>query len=202
MNASRAKHLERATTAWQEWCGALAEVGTAALANTITDDEIDFAEGLRHLTRMARLTLAGGMENNDALHPYFERSLGMTLKMGGDNPAGLYLSAPINGTDTYRITGTRGSATWISFMAQRDHRCFAAGLGVFGDAIFTELEVDDDGSFEMILSPEQRARQLDSDRPTSPPRLMVRQFFGDWSDVRPMDLTIENVTVAAPRRPS
>ena len=38
-------------------------------------------------------------------------------------------------------------------MAQRSRGCFAAGLGVFGDAIFTELEVEDDGTFEMVLSP-------------------------------------------------
>jgi hypothetical protein len=193
MKEARAQRLEQATTAWQEWCRALETVGTAALANTLTDEEIDFAEGLRHLTRMARLTLAGGMENNDPLHPFFDRSLGPTLKMGGDNPAGLYLSAPINGTDTYRVRGTRGSATWISFMAQRSHGCFAAGLGVFGDAIFTELEVEDNGTFEMVLSPDKRpGNWIETDRFSA--RLMVRQFFGDWSDVRPMDLTIENVS--------
>jgi hypothetical protein len=193
MNDARAQRLERATTAWREWCAALEQVGSAALANTLTDEEIDFAEGLRHLTRMARLTLAGGMENNDPLHPFFDRSLGQTLKMGGDNPAGLYLSAPINGTDTYRVAGTRGSATWISFMAQRHHGCFAAGLGVFGDAIFTDLEVQADDTFELVLSPhKQSGNWIETDRFSA--RLMVRQFFGEWSDVRPMDLTIENLT--------
>ncbi len=193
MDEARDERLARATSAWQQWCATLEQVGTAALAKTITDEDIDFAEGLRHLTRMARLTLAGGMENNDPLHPFFDRSLGPTLKMGGDNPAGLYLSAPINGTDTYRIMGTRGSATWISFMAQRSHGCFAAGLGVFGDSIFTELETNDDGSFELTLSPEKHpGNWIETDRFSA--RLMVRQFFGDWGDVRPMDLTIENLS--------
>ncbi len=193
MDEARNERLERATAAWQQWCATLEQVGTAALANTLTDEDIDFAEGLRHLTRMARLTLAGGMENNDPLHPFFDRSLGPTLKMGGDNPAGLYLSAPINGTDTYRVAGTRGSATWISFMAQRNHGCFAAGLGVFGDAIFTELETNDDGVFELILSPDKHSGNwIETDRFSA--RLMIRQFFGDWADVRPMDLTIENLS--------
>jgi hypothetical protein len=186
--------LARASQVWRDWCAALERTGVAALEQTLTHDEIDLAEGLRHLARMARLTLLTNMENDDAAHPYLHRSLGPTLKMGGDNPCGLYLSAPVNGTDTYRLTGTRGSASWVSFMAQRSHECFAHGLGVFGDAIFmTGLQVASDGTFEMILSPQEHAGNwIETDRFTSV--LIIRQFFGGCDDVRPMDLTIENLT--------
>jgi hypothetical protein len=116
------------------------------------------------------------------------------MKMGGDNPCGLYHSAPVNGTDTYRLRGTRGSAAWVSFMAQRSHDCFAHGLGVFGDAIFmTDLQVAADGTFEMIVSPQEHTGNwIETDRFTS--MLIIRQFFGDSDDVRPMDLTIENLS--------
>ena len=186
--------VTRACEAWREWCAALERTGLAALEQTLTHDEIDLAEGLRYLTRIARLALLSGMENDDAQHPYFHRSLGPTLKMGGDNPCGLYLSAPVNGTDTYRIAGTRGSADWVSFMAQRSHDCFAHGLGVFGDAIFmTDLQVAPDGTFEMFLSPQAHTGNwIETDRFAS--MLIIRQFFGDWDDVRPMDLTIENLS--------
>ena len=184
---------DQAKEAWRKWCAALESAGVAALDRTVTDEAIDLAEGLRHLSRMARITLASGMENGDTLHPYFDRSLGPTLKMGGDNPCGLYLSAPINGTDTYFVSGTRGSAAWISFMSQRSHDCFAVGLGVFGDCIFTDLEVDDDGAFEIRLAPtEQPGNWIETDRFAA--RLIVRQFFGDWHDVRPMELAIANLT--------
>jgi hypothetical protein len=194
MSDDVAVRLSKATRAWREWCAALERTGVAALEQTLTHDEIDLAEGLRYLTRISRLALLSGMENDDAVHPYFHRSLGPTLKMGGDNPCGLYLSAPVNGTDTYRLRGTRGSAAWLSFMAQRSHECFAHGLGVFGDAIFmTDLQVAADGTFEMILSPQEHAGNwIETDRFTS--MLIIRQFFGSWDDVRPMDLTIENLT--------
>ena len=194
MDGTWQAHLDRASAAWREWCATLERTGLAALEQTITHDEIDLAEGLRHLTRMARLTLLSAVENNDPAHPYLDRSLGPTLKMGGDNPCGLYLSSPVNGTDTYRLTGTRGSAAWVSFMAQRSHEAFAHGLGVFGDAIFTtDLEVASDATFEMVVSPQKHAGNwIESDRFTSV--LIIRQFFDDWDDVRPMDLTIENVS--------
>ncbi len=186
--------LAIASDTWRAYCAALERTGLEALERCMTHDEIDLAEGLRHLARMSRLTSQSGMENNDSAHPYLARSLGPTVKMGGDNPCGLYLSAPINGTDTFRVAGSRGSAAWVSFMSQRNHECFAHGLGVFGDAIFAiDLAVDDDGSFEMRLSPDEHAGNwIQTDRFSA--TLMVRQFFGDWDDVRPMDLTIENLS--------
>ena len=194
--------LERASAAWREWCSALERTGLSALEQTITHDEIDLAEGLRHLTRMARLTLLSTIENNDPFHPYLDRSLGPTLKMGGDNPCGLYLSCPVNGTDTYRVVGTRGSAAWVSFMGQRSHDAFAHGLGVFGDAIFsTDLDVAADGTFEIFVSPQEHAGNwIESDRFTSV--VIIRQFFDDWADVRPMDLTIENLSRADEPKPT
>jgi hypothetical protein len=57
--------LTRASDAWRHWCAALERAGLAALEQTLTNDEIDLAEGLRYLARMVRLTLSSGMENDD-----------------------------------------------------------------------------------------------------------------------------------------
>jgi hypothetical protein len=183
-----------AADAWRRWCAAVEEAGVTALERTLTDDDVDAAEGLRHLARMVRLTLASGFENGDAAHPYLWRALGPDLKMGGDNPSGLYLSAPVNGTDTFVVRGTRGSARWVSFLSQRRPECLAEGLPVFGDAVFgPDLVVAADGTFELMLSPdEQPGNWIRTDEWCA--TFLVRQFFGTWDDVRPMDLTIENVT--------
>jgi hypothetical protein len=190
-------NLAEATDGWRRWCAAMEQAGVAALEKTITHDEVDLAEGLRHLTRMVRLTLSSSIENRDAERPYLWRALGPDLKMGGDNPSGLYLSAPINGTDTYRVRGMRGSARWVSFLSQRRPECLAEGLPVFGDAIFSPgLHVQADGSFALVLSPEEHAGnwiRTDSYSAT----FLVRQFFGSWDDVCPMDLTIENESAGA-----
>jgi hypothetical protein len=183
-----------AADAWRRWCAAVEEAGVTALERTLTDDDVDAAEGLRHLARMVRLTLASGFENGDAARPYLWRALGPDLKMGGDNPSGLYLSAPVNGTDTFVVRGTRGSARWVSFLSQRRPECLAEGLPVFGDAVFgPDLEVAAGGTFELVLSPDEHpGNWIRTDEWCA--TFLVRQFFGTWDDVRPMDLTIENVT--------
>lgn len=227
MGSRHDEDVARATEAWRRWCRSLEDAGVAALEATFTDDEIDLAEGLRHLARMARISTISAFENTDPAHPYLWRALGPQLKMGGDNPQGLYLSAPINGTDTFRLRGTRGSARWISMLAQRGPAAAAEGLSVFGDALFaTDLVVDEDGSFEVLISPERPStgavvegggsevggaerggaerggseggesegsavNWIQSDRFSA--RILVRQFFGTWDDVVPMDVTIENL---------
>lgn len=183
---------ERAITAWTEWCAALERAGRRALERNMTTDEIDLAEGLRHLARLSAMSIDSAFENGDAQHPYLALSLGPTRKMGGDNPLGLYVSAPINSADTFILRGTRGSAVWTSMMAQRRPDALAHGLTVFGDAVFApDLLVDADGRFEVIISPtEQRGNWIKTDDFSN--RLIIRQFFAD--EVVPMELSIENTT--------
>jgi len=162
--------------------------GTEALANTLTHDEVDLAEGLRHMARMARLTLFGSLENRDPLCPYLWTALDPHRKMGGDNPQGLYLSGPINGTDTFRLRGTRGSARWVSIIVGQN------GPAPFGNALFLpDLEVAADGTFELLLSPDPRPGNWLQTTESST-GLLVRQFFATPDDVEPMVLTLENLS--------
>lgn len=188
------QELEAASDAWRRWCRTLEETGLEALRKSDSEDAIDLAEGLRHMARMSRIALLSALENADADHPYFWRVLGPDMKMGGDNPQGLYLVAPVNGTDTFRVRGTRGSARWVSLITGRTPAAAAAGLPPFGAALFEpDLVVDDDGMFEVFLSPDpQPGTWLPSDEYSN--KLGVRQFFGTLDDVRPMDITIENLT--------
>jgi hypothetical protein len=186
--------LTGATEAWRRWCRTLEATGAEVLARTLTDDEIDLAEGVRHLARMATLTLVGSFENKDAGHPYFWPALDPHRKMGGDNPQGLYLSAPVNGTDTFVVRGTRGSARWVSMLTGRGPTAHAAGLEPFGHALFApDLLVEHDGTFEVVISPDPHAGNwVRSDEHSA--TFLVRQFFGTPHDVDPMQLTIENRT--------
>ena len=59
--------------------------------------------------RMTQLVIVSSLENQDSQHPYLWTALDPHRKMGGDNPQGLYLSGPINGTDTFRVRGN----SWI-----------------------------------------------------------------------------------------
>ncbi len=185
------QQLLTATVAWRDFCRALEATGTEALASTLTHDEVDLAEGLRHLARMTTLVTLGSLENKDSAHPYLWPALDPHRKMGGDNPQGLYLSGPINGQDTFRLRGTRGSARWVSIILSQN------GAPPFGNAMFLpEIEVGADGMFEVLISPSaQPGNWLRSDDRSG--GLLVRQFFATPDDVEPMRLTLENLTSGA-----
>ena len=189
--------LEAASTAWTAWCRSIESAGLDALSKTITADEIDLAEGVRHLARMVRLTLFSATENHDTSNPYFWTALDPHLKMGGDNPQGLYLSAPINGTDTFRISGTCGSARWVSCILGRSPAGMQAGLPRFGNAIFLpDIVPGPRGDFEILIAPRRpdgATNWVESDEWTV--SVLLRQFFGTLDDVRPMEqLQIENLS--------
>src|SRR6478752_7000938 len=186
--------IETAIEAWTRWCDTLERTGTTALRDMLTADAIDVAEGVRHLERMSALALFGACENVDDAHPYFWTALDPHRKMGGDNPQGLYLSAPINGTDTFVVRGRRGSARWFSAIVQRSPAARLAGVAAFGDALFLpDLQREPDGGFELVVAPEEHdGNWIRSDEYAS--SLLIRQFFGTTDDVNPMRLAIENVT--------
>lgn len=197
MTARWESRFDEASTAWSAWCRAVESAGLGALAKTITHDELDLAEGVRHLARMARLTLFNATENRNPANPYFWTALDPHLKMGGDNPRGLYLAAPINGTDTFRISGTRGSARWVSCILGRTPTGVQAGLAPFGNAIFLpDIVAGPEGAVEIFIAPRRpdgAVNWIESDRYTA--TVLLRQFFGTPDDVHPIErLKIENLT--------
>ena len=118
-----------------------------------------------------------------------------TSRWGGDNPQGLYLSAPINGSDTFRVRARRGSARWISMIVSRGPSAAAAGQPPFGDAVFApDLAWEPDGTLELTLSPEpHEGNWVRTDEHSA--TFLVRQFFGSPDAVDTMALSIENVTL-------
>jgi Protein of unknown function (DUF1214) len=187
--------LEEAVAAWRGWCQALEETGVAVLGQALIDDEIDLAEGLRHLGRASHFALFGRTENRDSAHPYFWPYLGPHVKIGGDNPQGLYLAAPINPHDTFIIRGTRGSARWFSAVVMRGPGARAAGeLPIGSEFYLPDLAVDPDGAFELVVAPDERPGNWLASDPWAD-YVLVRQFFPAPDDVHTMDLTIENATV-------
>jgi hypothetical protein len=183
--------LGSATDAWREFCRTLESTGVEALAKTLTHDEVDLAEGLRHLARMTQLVTLSSLENKDSARPYLWPALDPHRKMGGDNPQGLYLSGPANGEDTFRLRGSGGSARWLSVILGQ------GGDPPFGNALFLpDLERQPDGSFEVFISPTpQPGNWLQSGPRTT--GVLVRQFFSTPDDVEPMLLTLENLTAPA-----
>src|SRR5689334_22997971 len=185
--------LESATEAWRQFCRTLESTGAEALAKTLTHDEVDLAEGLRHLARVTQLVTFGSLENKDSAHPYLWPALDPHRKMGGDNPQGLYLSGPVNGEDTFRLRGGPGSARWLSIVLGQ------SGSPPYGSALFLpDLIRESDGSFEVLISPSPGPGNWLQSSPNTT-GVLVRQFFSTPDDVAPMVLTLENLTAGADR---
>jgi len=108
-------------TAWAEFCDSLKAAGEVVLrrrgGGLLATTALDQAEGYRYLSRLVRGGLEGFMENSLPSHPRLRPALPYNVKMGADNPDNLYLTAPIDGKETYRIWGRRGTIHYLGFGA-------------------------------------------------------------------------------------
>ncbi len=182
---------------WAELCKVLEQTERLVLARDVPDSPLMRAEGLRYLTRL----LAGGirlcMELADPDYPEFGRMVDTTLSWGIDNPDCIYLYAAIRGDASYRVSGYRGSAHHFDIQVNRGHFAQAPDFGVVSTLNGPELEVQPDGSVELILSPETHERNWLRLEPNAE-WVLVRQYFNDWETERPADLCIERIGAEYP----
>jgi hypothetical protein len=123
------------------------------------DNTTDVIEGLRNVLHL----LSAGIDfylEGDPEHPEFVPIVSPRRKFMGDNPDAIYHLARIRGDRSYRIRGRRGDSCYISFTVHgraADGRLGAAAEPVLADVNDRGLAVAADGSFELILSPDEHA---------------------------------------------
>lgn len=180
-------------TAWNQFCDSLKQAGDIAFRETAASNPVDRAAGIRLLSRNIALALAFEMENNDPRHPEIMHYFDPMRKQGGDNTDALYVGAPINGTDTYRVTGTRGTAKYFSVtVVERGATPWGGAVPsvLFGD----DIDVDADGHFELWVGPDPQPGKNWIKTTPDTFRLTFRQFFADWEGEKPMEARIDIVT--------
>jgi hypothetical protein len=155
-------------------------------------DPITQAEGYRYLSRLIRAGLEAFVEYADPRAPVLRRMVHETVKIGADNPDNFYQNATISGEYEYRIVGTRGTVHFLGFSTQKGNYTQGSGLPPTGFLDGSELLLNDDGSFEIILSCEQKG---DNWLPMQPDTgmVIVRQTFQDRFREAPAQLTIERI---------
>lgn len=185
-------HEERITSgkAWEEFCDTLKSAGAALVFPGAPKDAFNQAEGYRYLSRLTRAGLEAFIEYADPAFPELKRMVHETVKMGADNPDNYYQSAKISGEYEYRITGNRGSVHYLGIGTQKGHYGKTGGLAPTGFIEGSELTIDLDGSFEIILSCQKQAGNW---LPMVPETTMiiVRQTFLDRANEKLADLHIE-----------
>jgi len=182
--------------AWSEFCQLLEQAGAVILAEGNPDDPLDRAEGFRMLTRLLRGALEGRLEHADPRHPRLVCTCHETIKIVAENPDTLYLGASIDGAYDYRVSGWRGEARWISFTIFGGGGFGGGGIGAGAVVHERDLQLDDEGRFELVLS--QREHPGNWLRLTPDARsLAIRQTFLRKGTDRPAELTIEPLSAPA-----
>lgn len=155
--ANRDEALQRIQDgrSWEDFCDSLKAAGAVVLAETTPQDPFERAEGYRYLTRLTRAALETFVEASDSSAPEFQRTTGETVKMGMDSPDNVYLNAPVNGGFRYRISGSRGIVHYLGFGTQSGNYGSTGSLDTTGYLEAGDMVIEDDGSFEIVVSSER-----------------------------------------------
>ncbi|MXW67543.1 MAG: hypothetical protein F4Z72_11180 [Gemmatimonadales bacterium] len=181
--------------AWDEFCDTLKAAGAALTFPGAPRDPFDQAEGYRYLSRLARGGLMAFVEHADPRAPVLHRVAHETVKLGSDNPDNYYQTAAIHGDFEYRISGRRNTVTYLGFGTQAGHYGQSGGLPPTGYIEAGEMEIDEDGTFELIVSGRRHGGNwlpMTAESRT----LIVRQTFLDRETEAPAELRIERIGCA------
>jgi hypothetical protein len=143
------------TAAFNELIDVLADVRDRyVLAPERFHDELDVVEGFRYVTQL--LSEASELlAEADPERPRFSSIVSPARKFLGDNPDALYQQAVIRGDRSYRITGTRDHQTYVSFTIHGADPAGGINGPVLADRNDRDFTIAADGTFELILSPDE-----------------------------------------------
>ena len=132
----------------------------------------------QHLLRMLIPTVEAEVIQN-ADFPYF-RNNDFWVREGGDSPDQRYSISPIRGGVAYRIWGKLGSAKRIEVQLNVGRPWFGEGPSV-GYLPFENIALEEDGSFEIWLTPEKHAGNWLLN-PAEADNVFVRQIYDRWDN--------------------
>jgi len=148
--------------------------------------------------------LIGHLEEDLLFDPDFPafRVIDPRTRGGGDNPDQRYLMARINGGDAYRIWGRIGCERRVELQVYAGNPYAAGGGRSAGFVAHEQLQVDADGSFEVIASPSPPAAAPNwIENPPDGTRILVRQVYGDWPTAGMGEIHIDRVGHEGDLRP-
>ena len=184
--------MSDASRRWRQFCQDLSEAGNQVLACDTSEREQ--AEGMRYLSRLARISLEMFVESNNPDYPEFYKASYETAKIGADNPDNYYLNASITGDRRYRIYGRRGSVPILSFATKANRYAIDGTMASTGELDARNMALDADGSFEIIVSREKPANAdnwLGLAEDSS--MVLVRQTFFVKGEEEPAQVFIEAI---------
>jgi hypothetical protein len=156
--ASHAEQRVVTGQAWDQFCDSLKAAGASLHGPGCPKDAFNQAEGLRYLSRLARVALESWVECSDPTAPQLV-SLANGLrtcpvKLGSDNPDNLYENAHLSNKYVYRVTGNTGTVKYLGLGIQAGSYGKPGGLQTVDYRERHELKLNDDSTIELFVSTE------------------------------------------------
>jgi len=195
MQADTARKIEEQVVtgaSWAAFCDHLKQAGQQILRAETPNNPLDRAEGFRYLSRLTRIALEMHVESGDVRFPTFYRPSHETAKIGADNPDNHYQRTEIDGSYDYRIRGNRGSVHYLGFVTLCGGYGKTGSNEQTGDIDHANLQLADDGSFEIIVSQTPHKGNWLAMTPETN-TLLVRQTFLDRSNETLAEISIERL---------
>jgi hypothetical protein len=182
--------------AWREFCRDLETAGRHVLEFPLgaAESEELRAEGFRYLLGLVRSGLLQALELSDPDQPRWVRNPDSQAKWGAENPDNQYLWARIGPHSVYRIQGERGSA--FDFLIEVKQGYLQLGdEGVYASCTASDLTVDADGRFELLLAAKRPSDWRGDFLPIHEGAryVAVRQYLVDWEREQPARFEIFRV---------
>ncbi|MGD9598257.1 MAG: DUF1214 domain-containing protein [Steroidobacteraceae bacterium] len=185
-------HEQILRRAWEGFCDELKRAADLPFRDPAPRHAADRTAGFEALARNISLALNFNSDYADPRYPELIHYFDPVRKQGGDNTDAVYVGATINGTDTYRIIGDRGTARYFAVTAVE--RGQTPWGGKVAQTLFAhDLKVEPDGRFELVCSPQPHPGNWLRTTPETF-RVTFRQFFADWEHERPMKARIDRLT--------
>lgn len=140
----------------------------------------------------------------DPRHPDFWPLYNPAFRVQASNPDIVYHVTPVDDAGTYKISGFRGTVRRVSFTIGTG-TLYTRGtmdggaINALAEYDLDDLSLDEDGSFEVVLSPEQ-PKDYQGDwwkLGAGATHIMVRQFSYDWLGEVNARLAIERLDLPA-----
>jgi hypothetical protein len=172
--------------AWSHLQEQLRKAAQAVASDPMSRNRVDLAAGMRHLL----VLLTTGIDEVLRFDPHPVLCVQRTstddiVTWGMECPDCIYTRAVLRGGESYRLFGNRGTARYVGLQTMN-------GIAATANELVDELDVDADGNFEVVLSPDERPgnwMRIEGDHPT----LTVRHFFYDWDTEVASSLHIERL---------
>lgn len=174
---------------WDDFCDRLKAAGTLVRSEVAPKDVMNQALGYRFLTRILRAGLESRVDYADPQYPAFFRLADDTKKILNDNPDNYYENCQIDNRFDYRISGHRGTVKWFS-LGVKAGAGDVDGMASTGEIDSSQLEFNADGTFEILMSREEKPGNWLPMTENSG-MVIVRQTFGNRKKEKRAELRIE-----------